>query len=193
MANVDSPFGFRAIRYRSGAPYNGACNRYICPASDSTALFIGDAVSAPTTQGFGANGEPYITQSAAGGEKSLGVVVAFEPATNASTVYRAASTERYALVADDIQNLIFEVQCSGYMTATQNMNYADITVGTGSTITGLSAMELDSSTTATTAATLRIVRPSTKPSNGWGTSTTDANSLNTVVEVFFNETGWHHL
>ena len=193
MANVDAPFGFRPIRYRSGQPYNGACNLYYIPSTDATAMFIGDSVTYATSNMTTAEGAPYVKQAAAAGEVTIGVVVGFLPATNADTVHRAASTARYALVADDVNNLVFETQCSGYFSVTQTHHYADITVGTGSSITGLSAMELDSSSLVTTAATLRVVRLSAKPTNTAGTSTTDADGLNAVVEVFFNETGWDHL
>lgn len=193
MANVDAPFGFRPVRYKSGAPYNGACNLYYVASTDSTALFVGDAVTFATANMTTADGAPYITQAAAAGEVCIGVVVGFAPSTNASTVYRAASTGRYVYVADDPKNLIFEVQNSGYFSATQMHHYGDITVGTGSSVTGLSAMELDSSSLVTTAATLRVVRGCTRPDNSIGTSTTDADGQYSVVEVVFNETGWDHL
>lgn len=193
MANVDAPFGFRPIRYRSGQPYTGACNMYYIPSTDSTAMFVGDAVTFATANMTTAEGAPYIKQAAATGEVTIGVIVGFKPDTNADTVYRAASTARYAYVADDVNNLLFEVQNSGYFSVTQTHHYADITVGTGSTITGLSAMELNSSSLVTTAATLRVVRLSAKPDNAAGTSTTDSAGRYAVVEVFFNETGWDHL
>ena len=44
MANSSAPLGFRPVKYRDGKPYQGAVNPYICPASDSTALYVGDPV-----------------------------------------------------------------------------------------------------------------------------------------------------
>ena len=93
----------------------------------------------------------------------------------------------------DDPDVVYEAQNSGYFSVTQTHHYADITVGTGSTVTGLSAMELDSSTLVTTAATLRVIRLAAKPNNTAGTSTTDADGQYAVVEVFFNETAWTHL
>ena len=187
MANVDAPHGFRPIRHKNGAPYNGSCNLYYIPSTDATNTFIGDAVIICTTatKNMTSDGAPYVQQAAATNENIVGVVVGFQPATNADTVYRAGSTARYCYVApaDDI---VYEAQVSGYFSATQVWEYADIVVGTGSTITGLSAMEVNSAS-ATTAATCRIVRLSTYPNNVFGSSTTDAAGLNASVEVTFNE------
>jgi hypothetical protein len=47
MANSNAPTGLTPVRYASGAPYNGAANVYFVPASDSTALYIGDPVIMP--------------------------------------------------------------------------------------------------------------------------------------------------
>ena len=44
MANSNTPMGLRPVRHRNGAPYNGAATRYFVPASDGTALFLGDPV-----------------------------------------------------------------------------------------------------------------------------------------------------
>jgi len=193
MANVDAPFGFRPIRYRSGQPYNGACNLYYIPSTDATAMFVGDAVSYATANMTTAEGAPYIKQSAAAGEVNVGVIVGFKEDTSSSEVYRPASTPRYAWVADDINNLVCEVQNSGYFSVTQTHHYGEILVGTGSTVTGLSAMEINSSGLITTAAQLRVVRLAAKPDNSSGTSTTDADGRYAIVEVFFNETAWDHL
>ena len=44
MANSNSPFGLKPVRYRSGATYNGKVTPYYIPSSYGTALFIGDPV-----------------------------------------------------------------------------------------------------------------------------------------------------
>lgn len=190
MANVDAPFGFRPIRHRSGAPYNGSCNLYYVPSTDSTAMFIGDMVTYATANMTTAEGAPYIAQAAAAGKECLGVIVGFEPGTAHDTVYRAASTARYAMVADN-PDLVYETQNDGYFSVTQTHHYADIIVGTGSTVTGLSAMELDSSTLVTTALQLRVLRMAAKPDNTAGTSTTDVNGNHTVVEVMIEQHAWN--
>lgn len=151
MANSDIAFGLKPVRYASGAPYNGAANRYYVPSSDGTALFIGDPVIIAGSAD--SDGVASVTRATAGsGAYILGVVVGVEAETNDSLTYRAASTERYVFVADD-PNLIFEIQedaDGGALAATDVGLNADIIIAAGSTTTGLSGVELDSSTAATT-------------------------------------------
>lgn len=152
MANADTPFGLRPVKYISGAPYNGAVNTYSALASDGTAIFVGDPVKlSGTAQTIGG----YIyrdVDQAATGDKIVGVVVAVVHETQDSLIYRAASTTRRLLVADD-QDLLFEIQeVSGgtALTAAAISLNADFVVATGSTTTGMSGVELDNGTEATT-------------------------------------------
>lgn len=151
MANPNTPIGMRPVRHRNGAPYNGAANRYFVPASDGTALFLGDPVIIAGSAD--ADGIPTVTRAtAAGGNYLLGSVVAVEPVTRDSTTYRAASEARYVWVADD-PDLIFEMQedaVGGALAVADVGLNADLIAGTGSTVTGLSAFQLDTSTKATT-------------------------------------------
>lgn len=157
MANVDSPFGLKPVRYFSGAPYNGAANRYYVPASDGTAIFIGDAVSLAGSAD--ADGVPSVAQAAAGAT-IIGVVVGVEFVTRDSTTYREASTERYVMVADDpgLEFLAQEDSVGGDLAVANVGNNVDLVVGAGNTTTGLSGMELDSSTAGTGTAQVRLVR-----------------------------------
>lgn len=146
MANVDAAFGLRPIRYASGAPYNGSCNRYYIPATDGTAVYLGSLVKpAGSADAFGVMS---VTGNVATGNTVIGVVVGMEMVTRDSTTYRAASTERYVLVADD-PNLLFECQDDGAAsaTATDVGNVAQLTAfTTGSTVTGLSGTKISFST-----------------------------------------------
>jgi hypothetical protein len=158
MANVDSPFGLRPVRYMSGAPYNGAVNAYSTAAGDATAIYVGDPVIiSGTAQTI--NGVIYQdVDQAATGDVIVGVVVGVDPVLGSgangrdSTVYRAASTQRIVYVADD-PNLLFEIQeVSGGTALTANdigLN-ANFVVAAGSTTTGLSGVELNNATEATT-------------------------------------------
>jgi len=179
MANVDRQQGLRPVRYASGAPYNGACNQYLVPSSDGTALFVGDLVkpgAAAGAAGVFVNGQncegmPTVIQSAAG-DPSIGVIIGFLPDTsNLALRYRTASTNRIALVADD-PNLLFEIQEVSGGTALTNAEVglnADVVVGSGNTTTGMSGMELDNSTEATTAGlNLRIIGLNPTPDNNYG-------------------------
>lgn len=147
MANADSPRGLAPKRYISGAPYNGATNRYYVPASDSTAIYVGGLVKPAGSAD--ANGVMSVTGNVASGNAVIGVVVAIESVTRDSTIYRVASTERYVHVADD-PSLLFEVQedsDGAALAATAVGNSADLTGFTaGSTSTGYSSIEIDSST-----------------------------------------------
>ena len=171
------PFGLRPVRYKSGEAYNGAANVYHVPASDATALFIGDPV---IIAGSGdAEGISTVTRSAAGA-RITGVVVGFTTVPGATTDtgltlgYRAASTADYVLVADD-PALLFEANedgVGGFLAVTDIGNNIDLVAGAGSTYTKLSGYMLDSSTKATTAAGVRIVGLSQRVNNTLGTVST---------------------
>jgi len=152
MANSNTPFGLRPIRHINGEPYNGSATRYYVPASDSTALYIGDPVIIAGSAD--ADGVATVTKAtAAGGAYMLGPVVSVEPITRDSTTYREASTARYVWVADN-PDLVFLVQedgVGGALAVTDVGLNADWIAGSGSTVTGLSGMMLDTSTKATTA------------------------------------------
>jgi len=175
MANVDAPFGLRPVRYVSGAPYNGACNRYYIPASDTAAaVYVGGLVK--LAGGADADGIPTVTGNVSSGNPVVGVVIGVEPVTADSTMHRVNSTARYVLVADD-PNLLFEVQ--------EDSDGGALTVGaagatcaltgftSGSATTGRSAIEIDSSGLSETSDTdddVRIIRLSQKVDNAVGTN-----------------------
>lgn len=180
MANIDAPRGFRPVKYKGGRPYNGATNKYYIPSTDATNIFIGDPVRLAGT-GDTAGNYPTIalsTGSTATTGKSIGVVQGFDPVTGVTTpnlnvIYRAASTAMYAFVADD-PDLVFEVQedsVGNNLAATEIGNNVNFTTATaGSTTTGLSGVELDSSSKATTALQCRILGLADRPGNDLGTN-----------------------
>ncbi len=164
MANADTPFGFRPIRHRNGAPYNGAANPYFIPSTYSGGnMFIGDAVlitgtsntaavAVPGGGSFGIGTLPEINIAAAGpGVRISGVIVGFAADPTAlENQYRLDDTERVAFVCDD-PDIVFEIQCdSATAPAATNVGAAfNLLLGTGSTTTGLSATELDVSEEST--------------------------------------------
>lgn len=152
MANADTPFGLRPVRYVSGAPYNGAVTKYSVPSGDGTAIFLGDPVKlAGTSQTIRGRVYRDVAQAATG-DAVVGVVVGVEAETRDSLIYRAASTQRVLLVADD-PNLLFEIQevSGGTALAANDIGLnANFVVGTGSTNTGWSGVELNNATEATT-------------------------------------------
>lgn len=152
MANADTPFGLRPVRYISGRPYTGAVNIYSTATGDATAIFIGDPVILSGTSQTISGAVYKDVDQAATGDVIVGVVVGVIPATQDSLVYRAASTQRLLLVADD-PDLLFEIQeVSGGTALTANdagLN-ANFVVGSGSTSSGMSGVELNNATEATT-------------------------------------------
>ena len=175
MANTDGKFGFRPIN-RDGSPYNGATLRCSFAAADTTAAFIGDAV---TLDGSSTGGYPGVTQSVAGGDV-FGVVTAFEANPDAlSDQYRKASTLRYAQVTPAIGSY-FEVQDDGTITAASSGLNANFIVAAGDTAYGISGMEIDSTTEATTnTLDLQLVMPVDRADN-------DASVANSNWIVRFN-------
>jgi hypothetical protein len=174
MANTDTPMGLRPLRHLSGAPYNGAANRYYVPASDDTAIYVGGLVKAGGSSD--ADGVMSVTGNVSTGNAVIGVVVGVEPVTHESTNYRVASTERYVLVADD-PSLLFECQDDsdgGALAAANVGNTADLTGFTsGSTASGRSSIEIDASTaTASGDGTedVLIVGLAKRPDNEIGTN-----------------------
>jgi hypothetical protein len=172
MANTNIARGLVPVRHRNGAPYNGAYNVYYVPASDGTALYVGDPVKF-VTDSSDAGGIQTVTAASAG-NPLLGAVVGLVTAgdvpiavTRDSLMYRAASTAAYVLVADD-PTILFEIQedgDGGVMTVGAVGRNADLVSGTGNTNTGRSGWQLDSSTLGTGSAQVRIVAPVQRPDN----------------------------
>jgi len=148
MANVDAAFGLSPSRYLNGAPYNGQANAYVVPATDGTALFIGDPVifagssNAAAIGDFGAGTLATVTQATGGTastEAVLGVVVGFDPILGAgsdgrdSSIHRVASTQRVVWVADDPQ-IVFEVQSDGTTVVADIGLNCQYIIGTGSAL-----------------------------------------------------------
>jgi hypothetical protein len=178
-------YGLRPVRYKSGAPYNGAANTYFVPASDSTALFVGDPVLIAGSAD--ANGVATVARAAAGA-RITGVVVGFSANPSDTTDgaletgFRAASTAAYVLVADD-PDLVFEARedaVGGALAVADVGLNVDLVAAAGSTATRKSGYLLDSSTKATTAAQLRIVGFSQRVGNVIGTN---PDVLVTIVET----------
>ena len=177
MANPNAAFGFRPVN-RDGSPYNGATLRGVFAAGDATATFIGDAVS---LAGTSIDGYPTLAQSAAGAPV-LGIVTAFEANPDGlSDQYRKASTQRFCQYVP-VDSTYFEVQSDDDTTALAITDVglnANFIVGTGDTSYGVSAMELDSSTAATTATLdLQIVSLVDRADNLLaGTGSTNKNAI----------------
>ena len=166
MANTDAAFGFRPIS-KDGSPYNGGTQRCSIIATDATATFIGDAVM---LDGSSNGGYPGVTQAITTSGLVYGVVTAFEasPDTSLDDQYRKALTLRYCQVASVIDTE-FEAQADGadasLPAAASGLN-ADFVVAAGSSAYGVSGMEINAATEATTSTLdLQLVRPVDRADN----------------------------
>lgn len=147
MSNVDRPNGFRPYMYANGAPYNGAFEVMISPTDN---LFLGDLVE-PTATGTAIRDGAYQEVGRAEtGDPIVGVVVGWEPnPDNLGIKYHAASSTRGVYVART-DDLILYCQNDGAMAAADVGLNANFIVAAGSTTSGASNMEVDSTTEATT-------------------------------------------
>lgn len=190
MANSNIATGLTPRRYRNGAPFVGPLRKYYVPASDTTALFIGDPVILAGTGDD--RGVSAVTRASVGG-RITGVVVgiANDPAVPGSNTmmeqgYRPASTEGYVLVCDD-PHVLYEIQedsdTSTLAKTSIGLN-ADIIIAAGSTYTRRSGVMLDSSSAATTATlALRIVELEQRADNEIGTNAKWLVAINLPTET----------
>lgn len=174
MANSDAPFGLRPVSTLTGGDYKGKVTTVSLAATYATNVFVGDAVKiAGSADASGLY--PSVEQCAAG-ENIDYVIVSFDADfdnEDLNTLYGKASTARTAK-AIPVNDIIFAIQedsDGGALAATDVGSVADIIVGSGSTITGISGVELDSSTAATGAsAQLTILGLSPDVDNEIGTN-----------------------
>jgi hypothetical protein len=196
MANLDAAFGLKPLRMRDGSPFVGAVNKYVAKSTYATALFVGDPVvrvaggsNTTVVQGLTETHEigalPEIEKATAGDANVItGVIVGFEATTDRDLISGTASTERVVLVADD-PDVVFEIQADGSVAAADiGLNANLIFTNAGSTTTGLSGVELDTTCDAPAADAsnqLRIVGVSKDPENN------ELGSANVNLEVVINQ------
>tara|TARA_R100001086_G_scaffold237383_1_gene161398 strand:- start:29 stop:580 length:552 start_codon:yes stop_codon:yes gene_type:complete len=174
MANVDSPFGFVPSRHMSGSPIR--TNKYTITSGLAENIFNGDLVIL-TTDGV-------ITPHTAGEENNIGVFAGVSyTASDGSYKYSeywpsgTTGTNIIAYVYDD-PYIVFKVQSDGSPAQTDIGSNAEVVAGTGSTTTGQSAFELNSSMASGTR-TCKIIGLYESPENAFG--------ANAVMEVLINE------
>ena len=158
MANRNAPAGARLVGHLYGSPYNARVRQYVVPASDSTALYIGDFVKMV--------GDGDVNQvgmllpeanAAAAGNVLLGVVVGFMPTPDQLNItYRPAYTQRTIFVCDD-PNAIFEIQSTGTFASTDIGQNADFVAGSPSTVWGTSGSQLNHASLSASDGQLRIL------------------------------------
>lgn len=179
MANVDAAYGLALHEDNSKA----GLMLCVIPSGDNTATFVGDAVKLANLDSIRIDGGPYapaVIQCAAT-DPIFGVVQGFNQVIpsgmDLGRRHRPASTSMYCYVKMAHPLDIYRIQADDdteTLTVASVGSNADIIVGSGSTLTGLSAMELDSNTAAATAGLqLRIVGFVDRPSNTPGSAQQD--------------------
>ena len=180
MANVDKPFGLRALGNLSAT---GGQKQYGYEIADnqSGAIYQGDLVT--VFDGYLVKFAPATHTAAIGVFNGCNYI---DPTTGKPTwknfypgSVNITQGKIYADVIDD-PNQLFIIQVDESVAQTQVGFNADVVGTGGSTTTGVSTMELDSSTIAKAAAlNLKIVGLWDVPGNAYGT--------NAVVVVKINE------
>jgi len=169
MANVDKAFGLRALGNLSAT---GAQKQFGYEIADNQAgaIFQGDLVT--LKDGFILQFDPSSHTAAVG---VFNGVFYTDPTTGKPTFKNyypgSVNITQGKITADvlDDPNQLFIIQSDEDIVQADFGKNADVVVGTGSTTTGLSAMELDSSTIATTAAlNLKLVGIYDTPGNALG-------------------------
>jgi hypothetical protein len=182
MANANTPAGLTPLK---NSPFvEIPKNHYYIPSTYATALFVGDPVVKTGTSNtanvlsdgrqFAAGSLPEINKATAGdANKITGVIVGFlANPSNLTLNYNTASTERVAIVADSpLQEFMIQEETAGTALAATSvgLNANVVFAESGSIATGLSGVELDTSTPATDATfQLRILRLLDAPENSVG-------------------------
>jgi len=154
MPNANRPKGLIPVAYLNGSDWNGKARRYSVPATNATALYVGDPVT--LTGSADTLGIAGVTIGVAGAAV-VGVIVAVVVVTAGvslvgTTIDLArrslpASTAGYVLVADD-PNIIFELQeaATTAWTAADVGNNCNFLIAAGGTVNS------DSGTTTAVAA-----------------------------------------
>jgi hypothetical protein len=143
-----------------GKPFNDALLTVFCPASDANNIFVGDPVVF-TQSTSDAAGVPGVTLATGGStNKITGVMLGItnnagqlvDPVLQSSPVYRQASVATYIGISWDPDNLYWvqEDSVGGALAATAGGGQlASLVAGAGSTFTGFSGWQLQSSSLGT--------------------------------------------
>ena len=180
MANVDGAFGFRPVRSLVGGQIR--TEEYKIAANYNTAIYTGQTVEAVAAGG--------IEAAAAGDTQQSGIfggVSYTDPTTSKPTwsAYYPASTNASDLKASVYADpyIVFEVQHDATGTAAMNNSDFDFVGTGGSTTSGQSTQELDTSESGTSGG-FKQIGISEDPDNQ------DTSSANCNAYVVFN-TGEH--
>lgn len=201
MANVSKPSGLKPVGYLGGSPWNGQARIYYVPATNATALYVGDPVTRLTADGD-TNGIPSVSIGVAGAA-ICGVIVGVLPTAASVSLVGSTidltrrslpvSTAGYVLVADD-PNILFEIQeGTGTVGATGTAltvaaigNNANFVVDAGANTYSDSGTVLDNATEAVTATlNLKLMGLAQREDNAFG------NYAKWIVKINNHQYGSH--
>ena len=181
MANIDQAFGLRPIGKVGSAPGGTTGTTKYSIASGAGAMFTGDIVKQAATG--------TIVQGTAGAAARGVFMGCFytdpstsKPRWNNTFPNGTVASDAIAFVADDPDQLFICQQdsvASEIVASDLNLN-ANLVIGTGSTTTGISGTEIDSSSKNTTA-TLNV-----KLIDFYDTPSNDATASNSILVVKIN-------
>ena len=187
MANKDAAFGFKPTRHLTGGKIRA--EEYTIAANHGTSIFNGQVVEAVAGGG--------IEQAAAGDTQIAGVFGGcfFTDPTSSKPTFKAfypASTNASDIVATVYADpfIVFEAQHDGTGTAAMNNSCLDFVGTSGSTLSGQSTSELDTSESGTSG-NFKQIGISKDPENS-DTSSANANAycvINTGEHIFKLTTG----
>ena len=187
MANKDAAFGFKPTRHLTGGKIR--TEEYAIAANHGTSIFNGQVVEAVAAGG--------IEQAAAGDTQQIGVFGGCfftDPSTSKPTfkAFYPASTNASDIVASVFADpfIVFEAQHDGTGTAAMNNSAIDFVGTSGSTLSGQSTSELDTSESGTSG-NFKQIGISKDPENS-DTSSANANAycvINTGEHIFKLTTG----
>jgi hypothetical protein len=166
MASVASPYGLRPVRNLGGRVYNHGISQYRIASGYATSIFCGDLVTR-ITDGTITKCSPTTDSTTVGTTMPIGVFMGVEYVSStqgllhrnfwtASTTVPTGTFAK-AYVVDD-PDALFEIQADESLDYTAMGANGSLIQTAGSTTTGISAVALDGSAVAATAAfPVRIV------------------------------------
>ena len=195
MANIDAPFGFRAVGMLGSAPSNEGTSQYKISNGYTTAIYAGDVVfagnGAQTDNAGVTSVAGYLATSKSNSVLNVGVFNgAFyqDPTTNKPTFQNYWPGDITVTTGDidgfvyDSPDVLFEAQTTGQLTQANVFESVDIVYTAGTAVTnGRSKVQLAGTAVGDTGGMFRIIRLSEDPAN----SDTSVDGANWIVR--FNE------
>ena len=159
MANIDAPFGLRPIAKQGSAPGGTIGTTKYKISSGASALFTGDPVKLKADGSIEVKGGAGAITGAISGV-FMGCFYT-DPTTSKPTFRNnypdgLAATDAIAFISDDVNQLYIAQQDANDIGAADLGNNAEMIMAAGSTTTGMSKAEIDSSTAATGNATYML-------------------------------------